>query len=98
MRPHGSLSCFSTEDMVNWTDHGEIMNAATVRKHNGWGVMASWAPDCAYNPENQIYYFYFPHPANAANWNSTWRVGVATSKYPNKEFRVRGYIEVCLGN
>lgn len=85
---------FSTEDMVNWTDHGEIMNAATVRKHNGWGCDGfMWAPDCAYNPENQIYYFYFPHPANAANWSSTWRVGVATSKYPNKEFRVRGYIE-----
>lgn len=41
---------FSTEDMVNWTDHGEIMNAATVRKHNGWGCDGfMWAPDCAYN-------------------------------------------------
>lgn len=85
---------FSTEDMVNWTDHGEIMNAATVRKHAGWGCDGfMWAPDCVYNPANQTYYFYFPHPSNAANWNSTWRVGVATSKYPNKEFRVVSYVE-----
>lgn len=85
---------FSTEDMVNWTDHGEIMNAATVQLHAGWGCEGfMWAPDCVYNPVNKIYYFYFPHPTNAANWNSTWQVGVATSKYPDKEFRVVGYVE-----
>lgn len=85
---------FSTEDMVNWTDHGEIMNAATVRKHAGWGCEGfMWAPDCVYNPLNKTYYFYFPHPTSTANWNSTWRVGVATSKYPDKEFRVVGYVE-----
>ena len=85
---------FSTEDMVNWTDHGEIMNAATVRKHAGWGCEGfMWAPDCVYNPLNKTYYFYFPHPTSTANWNSTWRVGVATSKYPDKEFRVVAYVE-----
>lgn len=85
---------FSTEDMVNWTDHGEIMNAATVRKQAGWGCEGfMWAPDCVYNPTNKTYYLYFPHPTNAANWNSTWRIGVATSKFPDKEFRVQGYIE-----
>lgn len=85
---------FSTEDMVNWTDHGEIMNAATVRKQAGWGCEGfMWAPDCVYNPTNKTYYLYFPHPTNAANWNSTWRIGVATSKFPDKEFRVQGYLE-----
>lgn len=85
---------FSTEDMVNWTDHGEIMNAATVQKQAGWGCEGfMWAPDCVYNPTNKTYYLYFPHPTNAANWNSTWRIGVATSKFPDKEFRVQGYIE-----
>ena len=85
---------FSTEDMVNWTDHGEIMNAATVRKQAGWGCEGfMWAPDCVYNPTNKTYYLYFPHPTNTANWNSTWRIGVATSKFPDKEFRVQGYIE-----
>lgn len=70
------------------------MNAATVRKQAGWGCEGfMWAPDCVYNPANETYYFYFPHPTNATNWNSTWRIGVATSKYPDKEFRVRGYVE-----
>ena len=85
---------FSTEDMVNWTDHGEIMNAATVRLHDGWGSDGfMWAPDCAYNPEDGTYYFYFPHPTDNENWNSTWRIGVAISKYPDKEFWVVGYVE-----
>ncbi len=84
---------FSTDDMENWTDHGEILNAATVRKHDGWGSEGfMWAPDCAYNPEDKLYYFYFPHPESTANWNSTWRIGVAVSPYPDKEFRVIGYI------
>ncbi|MBQ8673760.1 MAG: family 43 glycosylhydrolase [Bacteroides sp.] len=85
---------FSTEDMVNWTDHGEILNAATVRLHAGWGVDGfMWAPDCAYNPENETYYFYFPHPTDPNNRDKTWRVGIAVSKYPDKEFTVVGYVE-----
>ena len=85
---------FSTEDMKTWTDHGEIMNAATVRKQAGWGSEGfMWAPDCAYNPEDQLYYFYFPHPENTQNWNSTWRIGVAVSRYPDKEFTVVGYVK-----
>lgn len=85
---------FSTEDMVTWTDHGEIMNAATVRKQDGWGSDGfMWAPDCAYNPEDGLYYFYFPHPESTENWNSTWRIGVAVSRYPDKEFYVAGYVK-----
>lgn len=44
---------FSTEDMVSWTDYGEIMNATTVRLHDGWGSDGfMWVPDCVYNPSN----------------------------------------------
>ena len=41
-----------------------------------------WAPDCAY--ANGKYYFYFPHPRDPsdANWNNTWKIGVATSSKP----------------
>lgn len=89
---------FSTEDMVNWTDHGEIMNASTVQKQGGWGCAGfMWAPDCVYNPANKTYYFYFPHPIDADNWNNTWKIGVATSKYPDKEFHVRGYVQGMPG-
>lgn len=85
---------FSTEDMVNWTDHGEILNSDDVRKQGGWGIEGfMWAPDCAYNPANKTYYFYFPHPNDAKDRSNTWRVGVATSKYPDREFKVVGWIE-----
>ncbi len=80
---------FSTDDMVNWTDHGEILRASQVpwgRKEGGF----MWAPDCAY--KNGTYYFYFPHPGGT-EWNKTWKIGVATSKHPAKDFQVQGYIQ-----
>lgn len=79
---------FSTNDMVHWKDHGEILNSSQV----GWGRKEGgfmWAPDCAY--KNGKYYFYFPHPSGT-DWNRTWKVGVAVSKYPDKDFKVLGYI------
>lgn len=79
---------FSTDDMVNWKDHGEILNSSQVpwgRKDGGF----MWAPDCAY--ANGKYYFYFPHPSGE-DWNKTWKVGVAVSKYPDRDFKVLGYI------
>lgn len=80
---------FSTDDMVNWTDHGEILCSDDVpwgREEGGF----MWAPDCAY--KNGTYYFYFPHPSGT-DWNNTWKVGVATSQYPDRDFKVCGYIE-----
>ena len=81
---------FSTADMKNWTDHGEIMKSATVKAHVGMGIDGfMWAPDCAYNKEDQLYYFYFPHKIDT----DTWRIFVATSKEPAAKFRVKGVIE-----
>ncbi len=80
---------FSTDDMVNWTDHGEIVESASV----DWGRADGgfmWAPDCSY--KNGTYYFYFPHPSGD-DWNSTWKIGVATSSEPAANFEVQGYIE-----
>ena len=65
---------FSTDDMVHWTDHGEILNSSQVawgRKEGGF----MWAPDCAY--KNGTYYFYFPHPSETA-WNEWQPVGILT--------------------
>ena len=82
---------FSTNDMVHWTDHGEILGAADV----DWGRAEGgfmWAPDCAY--KNGTYYLYFPHPTGSGDaWNSTWKIGVATSAEPAANFVVKGYIE-----
>ncbi|HAH25990.1 MAG TPA: hypothetical protein DCL77_19890 [Prolixibacteraceae bacterium] len=81
---------YSTDDMVNWTDHGEILRASQVP----WGRPEGgfmWAPDCAF--KNGTYYYYFPHPTGAGDlWNSTWKIGVATSKKPASDFAVQGYI------
>lgn len=80
---------FSTADMINWTDHGEILESADVE----WGRAEGgfmWAPDCAY--KNGTYYFYFPHPSGD-EWNTTWKIGVATSSNPAGDFKVQGYIK-----
>ncbi|MGN6419730.1 MAG: family 43 glycosylhydrolase [Pseudobacter sp.] len=79
---------FSTDDMINWTDHGEILRASQVpfgRPEGGF----MWAPDCAF--KNGTYYFYFPHPSGT-EWNTTWKIGVATSSRPASDFTVQGYI------
>ena len=80
---------FSTDDMVNWVDHGEILRSEQV----SWGREEGgfmWAPDCVY--KNGTYYFYFPHPSGT-DWNNTWKIGVATSKYPDRDFQDQGYIK-----
>ncbi len=85
---------FSTDDMVNWKDNGEILRASQVpwgRKEGGF----MWAPDCVY--KNGIYYFYFPHPSGT-DWNKTWKIGIATSKKPASDFVAKGYLETGNDN
>lgn len=80
---------YSTDDMIHWKDHGEILRASQV----SWGRPEGgfmWAPDCAY--KNGTYYFYFPHPSGT-DWNKTWKIGLATSKEPAGNFKPQGYIE-----
>jgi len=80
----------STDDMVHWKDHGEILNASQVswgRKEGGF----MWAPDCVY--KKGTYYFYFPHPSGS-NWDTTWKVGIATSKQPAANFVSKGYLNL----
>ncbi|MBD5246940.1 MAG: family 43 glycosylhydrolase [Barnesiella sp.] len=86
---------FSTDDMVNWTDHGEILSSADVKNQSGWGIEGwMWAPDCAYNPANGKYYFYFPHVNEPLPWGGhDWRTGVAVSDDPAGDFHMAGYIE-----
>ena len=84
---------FSTVDMVNWVDEGEILRSENV----AWGRPEGgfmWAPDCAFR--NGTYYFYYPHPSSS-NWNDTWKIGVAISKHPDREFKDIGYIESLGG-
>src|ERR1041384_6619392 len=79
---------FSTEDLINWRDEGEILRASQV----AWGRAEGgfmWAPDCAY--KDGLYYFYFPHPSGT-DWNSTWKVGYAVSTEPGRNFTSVGYV------
>jgi hypothetical protein len=79
---------FSSGDMVNWRDEGEILRSDDV----SWGRPEGgfmWAPDCAC--KNGTYYFYYPHPSGS-DWNNTWKIGVATSSKPASGFKERGYI------
>jgi Beta-xylosidase len=96
---------FSTDDMVHWTDHGEILRASQVP----WGeplrndAKFMWAPDCAY--KNGKYYFYFPHP-NQSPWGNNWKIGIAVSDKPASGFVVldhwlkglpdKGEIDPCV--
>ncbi|MBI9060692.1 MAG: family 43 glycosylhydrolase [Marinilabiliaceae bacterium] len=81
---------FSTGDLKTWTDHGQILCSDDVE----WGREEGgfmWAPDCIY--KDGTYYFYFPHPSGSGDdWGQTWKMGVATSKHPDKGFEVQGYI------
>lgn len=75
---------FSSADLKNWTDHGEILRASQVP----WGRPEGgfmWAPDCAYR--NGKYYFYFPHPSES-NVAPSWKIGVAVSDKPDRDFQV----------
>lgn len=85
---------YSTADLVNWRDEGEILGAKDVE----WGRPSGgfmWAPDCAY--KNGTYYFYFPHP-ESEKWNDSWQIGVATSDKPATGFTSQGYIKGLGGD
>ena len=84
---------FSTGDMVHWRDGGEILRSSEVPWSGPPGGFM-WAPDCAY--ANGKYYFYFPHPSDPSqrNWNNTWKIGVAVSSSPDRDFTpLTNYIE-----
>jgi len=71
---------FSSENLVDWTDHGVILNQTNV----AWVNSASyslWAPDCVF--KNGKYYFYFP----ALTKSGGFGIGVATADKPYGPFK-----------
>lgn len=71
---------FSSEDLVNWQDHGVIVTQNKVPwvRPNSYSM---WAPDCVYR--NGKYYFYFPSaPAKGGGFG----VGVAIAENPEGPF------------
>ncbi|MCB0732348.1 MAG: family 43 glycosylhydrolase [Ignavibacteriae bacterium] len=64
---------FSTEDMINWTGHGQILSLDDI----SWTDRQAWAPDCI--ERNGKYYFYFPVEQT--------KIGVAVSNSPVGPFK-----------
>lgn len=70
---------FSTDDMVNFIDHGPVFSADMVRWTDAAGV---WAPDCICRDD--VYYLYFALPGGEC--------GVAKSDKPEGPFEDVGQI------
>lgn len=72
---------FSSKDMVNWTDHGEILHSSDVTWARG-GFL--WAPGSA--RKNGKYYLYYP----LKDKEDKWRIGVAYGDTPAGPFKDTG--------
>jgi len=92
---------FSTDNMVDWVNHGEILRRADLCT-DYWGEMYPnsyfmWAPDAAYRVPRFVgdtgpYFFFFPVNVGASNdqgntWGNNWKIGVAHSNCPVSGFR-----------
>ena len=74
---------FSSKDMVNWTDHGEIFHSSDV----SWAWEKGgflWAPGSA--RKDGKYFLYYP----IKNKEGQWRVGVAIGETPIGPFKDTG--------
>ncbi len=74
---------FSSENLIDWTDHGVIISQGSVPWVNSKSY-ALWAPDCIY--KNGKYYFYFPAPAKDTIFGRGFSIGVAVSEKPYGPF------------
>lgn len=74
---------FSTEDLMNWTDHGVVLSQEQVL----WAEPESysmWAPDCIF--KDGKYYFYFPAIKKGKLEERGRAIGVAISEKPYGPF------------
>lgn len=74
---------FSSENLVDWTDHGVILSQENVPWVNPESY-SMWAPDCVY--KNGKYYFYFPSSPKDTIENRGFSIGVAVSDKPYADF------------
>ncbi|GAB2632223.1 glycoside hydrolase family 43 protein [Belliella aquatica] len=67
---------YTTDDMVNWTDHGAVLSY----KDFSWGKMNAWAPQCT--ERDGKFYMYVP----ITDKNNQNGIGVAVSDSPYGPF------------
>ncbi len=71
--------CYSSKDMVNWTDHGSPLSYKTF----SWAQGDAWAPQTVY--KNGKFYMYVP--MTRANAGGARVIGVAVSDSPTGPFK-----------
>lgn len=69
--------CYSSKDMVNWTDHGSVLSYKTF----DWSRGDAWAGQCIFR--NGKFYYYLP--VNQKNGGNA--IGVAVSDSPTGPFK-----------
>lgn len=74
---------FSSENLVDWTDHGVIVHQDDVDWVDA-STNTMWAPDCY--EKNGKYYFYFPAIADSTKGVKGRSIGVAVSDKPYGPF------------
>lgn len=75
---------FSSENLIDWKDHGVIVSQTSVPWANPTAY-AMWAPDCV--TKNGKYYFYFPAQPNPQAGTRGWGIGVAIADKPYGPFK-----------
>jgi len=70
---------FSSENLVDWTDHGVIVSQYDVVWIDST-TYSMWAPGCI--ERNGKYYFYFPAHSKDTDFRSRARIGVAVAENP----------------
>ena len=81
---------FSSTDMVNWTDHGEVLHSKNIP----WGAKGwMWAPTAIC--KNNKYYLLYPHSVKGSK--DDMRCGVAVSDVPQGPFKDIGWIKGVEG-
>ncbi len=79
----GDYHVFSSENLVDWTDHGVIVSQDKIPWVNP-RAYALWAPDCI--SRDGKYYFYFPAPARDTTLGRGFSIGVAIADKPDGPF------------
>lgn len=79
-----SYHVFSTKNMVDWTDHGRVLDLSQVN----WAVSYMWAVDAVYR-HNKYYLIY----CAAEEATAMFRTGVAVSDQPQGPFKDLGFIK-----
>ncbi|MBN2174082.1 MAG: family 43 glycosylhydrolase [Bacteroidales bacterium] len=89
---HGTMfdyHVFSTEDLVNWTDHGRVLSVDDV----DWAISHAWAIDAAYWKGNYYLVFCMRNKQNS----DKFQLGMAVSSLPEGPFTSIGIIRDIEG-